>query len=253
MSLTIGRYWNQLRGAALRAALGSGRKCVVGVAASGRGAHMRLLPDTGSQGRVSRLEDSCLQLAELLECQRLRELLEEYVVEVPPPADSAADAGQFLDWLETRAGLSDEQRDLVNCQRCRQAVEFVALRKRLADLRFEGLRAMGNAALDNRAAAIGRPGRVTAHLNPAHVWATFESSAFRREAEAAPCAVLFYLDRGETRTLAVDAETEELLRSLEQCGPQRSSDLAWWREDGDIEEVERILRELCDLGVIALV
>lgn len=246
MSLTIGRYWNQLRGAARRAAIGSGRKCVVGEAASGRAAHMRLLPAAGGSGQASRLEDSCLLQAERLECQRLRDLLDEYVAEVPPPADSAADAEQFLDWLEARPGVSDEQRNLVSVQRCRQTVEFLALKKRLADLRFERLRTRG-------AAAPGRPGRVTAHLNPAHVWATFESGASRREAHSAPCTVLFYLDRGETRTLAVDAETEQLLRSLELCGPQRISELAWWHETGDVAEVERILRELCDLGVVALV
>src|SRR5690606_8627024 len=98
-----------------------------------------------------------------------------------------ADADRFLDWLERHADLDDEQRDFVAALRGRRAVEFVAVKQRLAHARFQDLLRHTNTRLDQ----LETNGRLTIYLNPIHVWSQFETRALLNDDAEIPATVLF--------------------------------------------------------------
>lgn len=171
--------------------------------------------------RFTRLQSSCALLADGFD--ELDEFINEYVRDVPLSAydTDSADAERFLDWLADRTDLTDEQQDYVTSQRSRYAVEFVAVKQRLAHVRFQRLLSASasrhDELLSNR--------RLMLHLNPIHVWATFETRVLLDNEVSIPAPVLFYAVGREVRSAVIEPYAGVLLRDLERSGPVRVAEL----------------------------
>jgi hypothetical protein len=180
----------------------------------------------------------------------LEELIVEYVRTVPLTArDSGrADAERFLGWLDRHETLSAEHRDYVRCQQSRNVVEFVAVMRRLAHVRFQELLSMNERLL----AELETNPRLVVHLNPIHVWSRFETRALLDEEDSVPASVLFFPVGSEIRTVAIEPEAEELVQTLERAGATRVKDLKklWPKEEHAV--LRELLIELAEMGVVAL-
>jgi hypothetical protein len=174
----------------------------------------------------------------------------EYVCEVPASSATYAfeDVEQFLAWLAERGNLTDEQQEELPSLYARDAVEFVALRKRLAHVRFQELLRASDARLDELHPHSGR----TLHLNPVHAWTAVETAALRNDPDAVPATVLVYAVGRDTRTIVVTPRTEPILRTLERQGPTPVRRLVRGGWGGHRPDVSTTLRDLVELGLVAV-
>ncbi|MCA9089109.1 MAG: hypothetical protein KDA90_10820 [Planctomycetaceae bacterium] len=207
---------------------------------------VRLLNDVAAAERVSELSDGCDWLVDGFD--NLDRLIQDYIAAVPlAKQDGKADAEQFLEWLATHRELSEEQRDAIICQQSRYTVEFLAMKKRLSNARFQELLSNNSRLL--RELSHNRTIRI--HLNPAHVWASLETREFLDESTRIPARVLFYLAKDKVCGAVIGEELQLLFRKL-QRGPRSLSDLRWvMPRHGDWDLMD-VLRELAQLGIIAL-
>ncbi|REJ87238.1 MAG: hypothetical protein DWQ34_25560 [Planctomycetota bacterium] len=198
--------------------------------------------------RFDKLKDACEMLAEGME--EIDDLVKAYVKEIPLSAydTGCTDAERFLIWISEKADLTEEQKDIVRCQRSRHAVEFVAMKQRLAHVRFQELLSMNERLLDE----LAENGKLMVHLNPIHVWSRFETKALLDEEDIIPATVLFFPVGNDIRTVVIEPECEELIRLLDQSGVMRVKDLRKLVSAGDQEQLIGLLRDLAEMGVIAL-
>jgi hypothetical protein len=198
--------------------------------------------------RLRKLHEACALLADGMD--DLEELIVEYVREVPLSARDTGrtDAERFLNWLDNHETLSAERRDYVRCQQSRNVVEFVAVMRRLAHVRFQELLSMNERLL----AELETNPRLVVHLNPIHVWSRFETRALLDDEDSVPASVLFFPVGSEIRTVAIEPEAEELIQTLERAGAMRVKDLKklWPKEEHDV--LRELLTELAEMGVVAL-
>ncbi len=243
MPSTLARFRQQVASAAQDLSFSRGTEQVPRTTAVPK---VRPLNDIGNTERVSELHDGCAWLVDGFD--NLDRLIRDYITEVPlAQQDGIADAEQFLEWLATHHELSDEQRDAIVCQQSRYTVEFLAMKKRLSNARFQELLSNNSRLL--RELSHNRTIRI--HLNPAHVWASLQTHEFLDESTQVPARVLFYL-AGETVRGAVVPEELQLLFHKLQRGPRSLSDLRWvMPRQGDWDLLD-VLRELAQLGIIAL-
>lgn len=235
-----------------------------------RPTHLRVMPDHNEQQRALGLKGACELLADGFD--DLDRYIADYIHEVPLQVGGgkAEDVERFLQWLARRDDVSEEQRDFIVCQRARQAVEFVALARRLAHARFQLLLKSSCVASvpDTRPVPDlterwrKRPGyshlreelelnrRLTVHLNPVHVWATLETPALLEEGEPVPATVLFFPVGDEVRSAVVDEEVQQLVQALAH-GPRRVKQIAQ-RTELPVEIVIDLLTELAELGLVGL-
>jgi hypothetical protein len=200
--------------------------------------------------RLRRLHSECELLADGFD--GLDEHIDAYVACTPMPAGDihCADADRFLDWLQEHADLNDEQRDFVAALRGRRAVEFVAVRQRLAHARFQELLRHTSTRFDQ----LETNGKLTIYLNPIHVWSQFETRALLNDDVDIPATVLFVPCGSDVRTIVVEPAAKRLIDHLEAAGPQRIKDLLKHCGSGP-EEAENCLeavRQLAAVGVVAL-
>ncbi len=205
----------------------------------------RLLVEEDASSRRERLQDACQLLADGFD--GLDGDIREYVHSVPLVKGDTDrhDAERFLDWLSRRCHWSDEQQDLLICQQAHNAVAFVAIRRRLAHARFQALLASGPPS-----AELHRKG--TVYLNPIRIWSTFETHALLQEEAGIPATVLFFAIGGEIRTAVLEADAEELVKSLEQTGPIPVQKLIGGSADGARAKLMRLILALRDLGIVAV-
>jgi hypothetical protein len=198
--------------------------------------------------RLRKLHEACSLLADGMD--DLEELIVKYVREVPlsPRITGRTDAERFLNWLDNHETLSAEHRDYVRCQQGRNVVEFVAVMRRLAHVRFQELLSMNERLL----ADLETNPRLVVHLNPIHVWSRFETRALLDEEDSVPASVLFFPVGSEIRTVAIEPEAEELIQTLDRAGAARVKDLKklWPKEEHDV--LRELLTELAEMGVVAL-
>ncbi len=215
------------------------------IAAGERNVRTRLLSREEADPRCESLHNACELLADGFE--ELSEQIEEYVRTVPRTARDTdrKDAERFLDWLAETDRLSDEQQDYVTCQLACNAVEFMALRQRLAHARFQ---AMLTANTPRRPLT----GKLTLYLNPVHVWTTFETQALLDDTTATPATVLFYAAGCEIRTAVIDHDAEELLRDLQRSGPISLRELHRLQSDRETATLDDLITTLCELGIVAV-
>jgi hypothetical protein len=199
--------------------------------------------------RMESLQASCDVLADGFD--QLDSLVDRYLHETPLASyeDQTLDAERFLDWLDQRDDLTHEQRDYLTCQRSRHAIEFVAFRKRLAHLRFQQLLSQpadGTASLNGRTT-------VVLHLNPVHVWATYDTHVLLEPDAVVPATVLFFPVGDEIRTLTMSDEAADLVRRLEYAGPTPIRELIAWSTRKVREQRLAMIRLLADRGLVAVV
>ncbi|MCA8996170.1 MAG: hypothetical protein KDA80_04275 [Planctomycetaceae bacterium] len=161
------------------------------------------------------------------------------------PPKSELDA--FLAWLETSAGMGQDDVQLIAWLESRTAVEELALERRLAQLRFQSL-CHRNGHLKRK---LGKDRTLCVHLNPVHVWANLEATAFGIESDQIVCRVLVYLVGGEVETAVIDADIERVILALSR-GPLRISSLDSKYRYADREDLYDIIQSLVDLNVLAL-
>jgi hypothetical protein len=202
---------------------------------------------TTSSHRMDELKNSCALLADGF--NEFDDMIETYVQEVPLQVrdSESRDCDRFLLWLEQCVELSDEQRDFIINQQSRHAVEFVALKQRIAHSRFQEM-ARDGVAIDAKSA---KHLANYVHLNPVHVWATFETHAFLDEETPVPATVLFYPANDEICTAVVSEGTKTFLRNLER-GPLKLKTLIRQTPKSDRESLLVMINQLIKQRVIAI-
>jgi hypothetical protein len=203
-------------------------------------------PNHQSDFRFAQLQDACALLADGF--PQLNQLIEDYVLAVPLQHRSILrdDAAGFLKWISRGISLDDEQRDLVMCLKSRHAVEFVALKQRLAFARFQERAAATSGLLADKS----RWRQSKIHMNPVHVWARFETRIMLDVSTRIPATVLFYPVGREIRTVVIEADAEPLLRTLER-GPLSVRSVLAGLEGEELCEMQDILIDLAQLNIIA--
>lgn len=198
--------------------------------------------------RFDKLTDACELLAD--DFDNLDELIKTYVHEVALAAydTGCTDCERFLIWICEREDLSPEQQDFIRCQRSRHAVEFVAVKKRLAFVRFQELLSMNERLLEE----LGSNGRLGVHLNPVHVWSRFETRALLDDEADVPATVMFYPVGNDVRTAVIEPEAEELIRLLDQSGVMCVRDVKKLYPHAERDAVVELIRDLAEMGIIAL-
>jgi hypothetical protein len=198
--------------------------------------------------RLRRLHSACELLADGFD--GLDEQIAAYVACTPmPPGDiRCVDADRFLDWLQRRVDLDDEQRDFVAALRGRRAVEFVAVKQRLAHARFQELLRHTNTRLDQ----LETNGRLTIYLNPIHVWSQFETRALLDHDTEIPATVLFVPCGSDVRTVVIEPTARQLIDELETAGPLHVKDLLRRTNCLEREACLDLVRQLAAVGVVAL-
>ncbi|MBT5020548.1 hypothetical protein N8553_03860 [bacterium] len=197
--------------------------------------------------RVNDIKDACATLVD--DFQEFSCLVENYLTEVPSRSSDTdrSDCDRFLNWLESRSEMNDEQRDLIVDQQSRHAVEFIALQKRIAHQRFLRLLNEGGPFDKNSAKHLSE----SVHINPVHVWATFETQALLDGLTRVPAAVLFYSTEEEVLTVVVDSQATSLLKSLEH-GSHKLRTLIRQTPKADRESMLETIEQLVNLKIVAV-
>lgn len=199
------------------------------------------------QQRFEQLKASCPALADGFEGFDF--LIAVYLRECPRrPGDSeTCDCNRFLRWLDEQVDLTDSQRDLVVDQLSRNAVEFVALKQKLAHVRFQQLLSASEPMSPESARHLSQ----FVYLHPIHVWATYESQALLDEDTNTPATVLFFPFEHQIRTVVLSDSQRALIRELEQ-GPQTVRSLLRSTPKADREQLLADLAKFVEMKLIAL-
>lgn len=200
-----------------------------------------------SSDRSRDLKDACSLLADGFE--EFDEFIEAYIRQVPLRArdSEARDCDRFLFWLEEQVELTREQRDFITQQQSRYAVEFVALKQRIAHHRFQEM-VRGNSSFNGHSASHLSQ---NIHLNPVHVWATYESHVFLDDEAEVPATVLFYATSSGIATAVIEDAVRRLIRELEQ-GPQKLRTLVKQTPKSERDALLASIAQLVQLELIAL-
>lgn len=199
------------------------------------------------QRRIEDIQDACATLVDRF--KPFSALVESYLVDVPTQSSDTdrLDCERFLEWLESRSELTDEQRDLITDQQSRHAVEFIALQKRIAHQRFVRLLRENESFHKDSAKHLSE----SVHLNPVHVWATFETHALLDDCTPVPATVLFYSTEDEVLTVVVDSRAVTFLKSLEH-GPQKLRSIIRQTSKADRGSLLDMIELLVELKIVAL-
>ena len=248
MSTTTQIYRQQITLAARSMAVADNDAVSAALAPGLTSESVRLFTEGNLDKRFLKLQSACELLADGFD--QLDEQIDAYVASVPLSAydTGSSDAERFLDWLEQSVDLDDEQRDFIAALRAQHAVELVAVKQRLAHVRFQELLSMNDRLL----CELETNRKLRVHLNPIHVWSQFETRVLLDEGDDLPATVLFYPVGSDVRTVVVEADAEELLRDLSQTEPTTVTTLLRGTPRDRHGEVLNLLRDLALLRVIAL-
>lgn len=178
-----------------------------------------------------------------------QKLIQDYIYQVPIKRheNQQADCQRFLTWIASRQDITEAERDILNDQKSRRAVEFLAIQKCLAHFRFQS-RLDGQTSFNvNSASHLTE----SIYLNPIHVWSTFETTTLLAEGTPVPASVIFFQVGETVKTLVPNQVGLELLRHL-LSGPQRLRCLLRQTPKSERESLLITLKKLLQTGVIAL-
>lgn len=245
---SIDAYREQIHHYAQQMALGRSDGVAAGLV---RGMPVELV-DMFTEGnlakRFDKLTDACELLAD--DFENLDELIKAYIHEVPLAAydTNCTDCERFLVWIGEREDLSPEQEDFIRCQRSRHAVEFVAVKKRLAFVRFQELLSMNDRLIEE----LGKNVKLSVHLNPVHVWSRFETRALLDDDATVPATVLFFPVGDDVRTAVIEPDAERMIRLLDRSGVMYVRDIRKLYPRNEREQVVDLIRDLAEMGIVAL-
>jgi hypothetical protein len=180
----------------------------------------------------------------------LTELLEVYASTVPAAAhDHGVDDAQgFLHWLETNP-LTPEQRDFMECQRARQAVEFAARRNRTSYLNYLN----HQRGTDRLVHALTAESATAVVFNPASAWGTFHTGILLAADDPVPAQFLCFAAGHEIRAAVFDVDGRMLVDDLRDRSPCSAADWCGGAEAvaGQRDRLE-FVGDLANLGIVAL-
>lgn len=201
--------------------------------------------DEGLPQRPARFPGGGDVLADGLE--DLTDDIAEYTKVVPLEVDESfsGDAERFLNWLSRRDD-SDERTGL-DCHD-RRDVEFIAVKQRVAHVRFQELLSMNDRLLPE----LETNQQLTVYLNPIHVWSRLDACHEPDGDAATPAAVVVFPVGPCIRTVTIDPDAERLIRLLDRHGVMRIKDLRKQFPRGEQLALLSLLHELAEAGLIAL-
>ena len=247
MVTTLEAYSQQIRRLARALSIGDAKYVAPELENPREESRVKLFTKGNVDKRFLKLQDACELLADGFDA--LDELIEQYALAVPLTAydTGCSDADRFLEWLSRHTEIDAEQRDLVVCQQSRHAIEFVALKQRLAHVRFQEMLSNNERLLRE----LDRNGTIQIHLNPIHVWAKFETRALLDEESTVPATVLFYPVENDIRTAVVEDDARGLIERVERTPVTMKRllrDTPQWQRHSLME----LIKDLCQLGIVAL-
>ena len=208
--------------------------------------NLKMFTDGNMDKRFLKLSDELELSSDTLD--ELDDLIAEYVKAVPMVAYDTGpiDAERFLRWLPGHRALSDEQRDVVNCQRCRHRVEFLARRNRLQHVRFQELLSADTSTLDRR----NTRQRIWIHRNPISVVSRWRTTKLLGQAPDVklPATVVFYPVGDDIRTALLEDDGCLIFATLRAT--TRLSLQSLLKEIGG--DPKFIMESLWDLNEVAL-
>ena len=184
-----------------------------------------------------------------------RRLMQEYASEVAMTAydTKTSDAERFLDWLTDHPQLN--QLHLDPALLSPYSVEFIDTARRLAHFRFQRL-------LQDTPVESDWSAKQVIHINPILIWASVDRLTAAQEPNSSACVFFPLQDTdSEPGTLASDVrvvsavlvdEIRRLIRKLERRGPTRLRILLGGLDEHEQMEFRQTLRELADLGLVAV-
>ena len=244
---TTVEYREQIKLCARSLALAK-NECVADLLAPGHSVPLvKMFTDGNLDKRFEKLSDHLELLAD--DFEDLEELIADYVKTVPLAAydGGATDGERFLSWLAARRELTDEQRDVVRCQRSRHEVEFLAAGNRVAHVRFQELLQ----SIESFAPEWGTNADLWMHLNPIHVWATFHTRRLLDDDDELPASIVFFPVGNDIRTAVLEDDGKRLVERLEDLGPRRLDDLDLVVPGSGRAEIVDLCLDLADVGLAA--
>ena len=199
------------------------------------------------------LGDNCSDRSQRTDDEtELDERIAAYLADAPAEwgDDPQLDAERFLEWLTLESTTSPE------CDRAptprapvtpSPMVELTAIRQRLSHARFQRRWSSGRALEPT----LSTTSRLTATLNPIHVWATFEPGPGGNHSDCVRADVLFFPAGDTVQSVLVGVDAVALLRCLQRRGSCRVRNLLR-AAGGDVHDSLEVLRQLCAVGAIAL-
>lgn len=213
---------------------------------------VKMFTDGNLDKRFLKLQDQLEMLG--AELDDLDDLIVEYVRVVPLAAydTGCGDGDRFVRWVTQRRELTPEQRDLTVVIRSRHAVEELGRRNRMSHVRFQELASLSSELVQE----LDTNHELTIHINPIRLWASFESSLFLEEDDDATVGVeaLFYACGNDVRTVVLDAEGRQMVRTLSDSGPGHLDELELRLElaaGPGRETLIEMIHDGCEAGLVA--
>lgn len=210
---------------------------------------VKMFTDGNLDKRYNKIKDQLEIVADGFDETDFDDIVADYVKFLPLAAydTGCSDGERFLEWLLENFSVTPEQMDRITCQRTRHAVEFVAREHRMDHIRFQELLSMVEFNRDEW----GENENLFVHLNPIHVWTTFETHELLDEEDEVPARVLFYAVGADIRTAVLESEGAELVETLSRTGRVRLEELHEQMFSHSREEVIEICRDMADIGLAA--
>lgn len=212
--------------------------------------HVELFVDGNFEKRVDVLLRLMPLVSEDDDFEDFESLAEEFADTVPVAAyeGSSEECDAMLAWMQETLELTPSQRDTVNCQRARYAVEFLARRKRAEHVRFqEQVSVASSLARD-----LPRRESLRLVVNPIHVWTDFVSRKYLETTAPVPRDVLTWADDREVRTSTFEPAGRAYFESLLACQPCSFAEWTAMNLDADPDELLEFIGTLVSLRLVAL-
>ena len=178
------------------------------------------------------------------------QLVQSYVDSAPAPAYDTAlsDGERMLSWLRNTRRLTAKQEDYISCQQARHAVEERARDHRLAHVRFQERYSL----VENWLADFDAASPLRLYLNPIRTWTKFISPALLDESAEPPAHVLFFARGGEVSSAVLELEGQAFINELADYQPCTLAEWAAVSSVGDAAELTEMVRDLAEMGLVAL-
>ena len=217
------------------------------LAAGSSAFHVKMFTDGNLDKRFNKLTNALEFAAPAFE--DFEDLVAAYVRELPLAAydTGSSDAERMLRWLEQKTKLTLRQRDFVQCQRARHAVEAAARNNRAGHVRFQELASL---AVELAATLDANPALMI-QLNPIRAWTRFFTTALLDDDATPPVKVLFYAAGTDVATALLEPLGQALVTELDKYGPCGLDEWAMLSDQADRDGLVEFCRDSAEIGLVA--